>query len=268
MASEANGDFLYLGRGKFYFNRLLNGAYQGLRFIGNVSKGEITPTSTEKQIFASTKAAAPLLKTVTTQQTHTMTLDMSEWDAENVALGLFGTTSVVTQNTATVTAETIFTAASDGIKANTILRLANRSVSAVVLTATGSGSPTPLVAGTDYEIDDAVLGLIRILPTATTVALTAITLINAAYTAATSTFTRVAAGTDTEIVGQLVFMGDPASGPQMDVEVWKLRIKPSSALSLISDDFGVISLTGDVQDDSINHPNAPLYQVTYRTSAS
>lgn len=265
MSMQANPDFLSIGAGKFYFNRLVNGVYAGLRFIGNVSKGDMTPTATKKQFFASTKATAPLLKTVATQQTHTLTMDLSEFSKENVALGLFGTSTIVTQDVATVTAEEIFNAATPGIAPDTILRLDNRNVSAIVLTATGSSTAIPLVKDLDWEIEDAEMGLIRILPTAVTVPLNTITLIKAAYTAALSTFTRVAAGVDTDITGQLVFIGDPASGPALELEVWSLRIEPSAALSLITTDFSSISLSGDVQDDSINHPDEPLYRVTYRT---
>jgi hypothetical protein len=265
MSTQANQANLLVGRGKLYFDRYVNGVPTGIfRFLGDCSKLEVTPSSTEKERYTMTKAAAPLMAMVTTQQVHKVTIDAGEFTKENVAIALFGTSSSVTQATTAVTAENVFTGVAGTLLPDAILRLKNRNVpftgtGALVLTATPTAT---LVLGTDYEVEDAEMGLIYILPTCSTVA--TITGISAAYTPAASTFNRVAAGLDVNIHGVLVFKGDPANGPAMEVEVWNLRIKPAAAIALIVDDFGMITLEGQAIDDSINHPLAPLYQITYR----
>ena len=265
MPIQANESNLLIGRGKAYFDRYVNGAPTGnFRFLGDASKLEITPSSTEKERYTMTKAAAPLLATVTTQQVHKVTVDLGEFTKDNLALALFGTAATVTQAATPVTAETIWSGTAASLVADTILRCANRNITSLVLTATAGSTPTALVLGTDYEIEDAEMGLIRILPGFSTVPLATVTLIKAAYTPTVGTFSRVAAGVDTNIHGVLLFKGDPANGPAMEVEVWNTRIKPSAALALIADDYGAITLEGQVIDDSGNHPTAPLYQVTYR----
>ena len=266
MSIQANGNNLLIGRGKAYFDRYVSGVPSGnFRFLGVGPKFEITPSSTEKDRYDMSRAAAPLLTTVTTQQDHKLVIDLDEFTKDNLALALFGTTSVVTQATTAVTAETVFTGLAATLLPDTILRLKNRNVpftgtGALVLTATPG--PTPMVLGTDYEMEDGEMGLIRILSTCTTIA--TITAITAAYTPTTGTFSRVAAGVDTNIYGVVMFKGDPANGPAMEVEAWKVRIKPSAALALIADDYGLITLEGRVIADAVNHPTAPLYQVTYR----
>lgn len=267
---QANGNNMVIGRGKIYFDRYVNGVPSGLlRFMGVGPKFDVTPSSTEKDRYDMTKAAAPLLVTTTTQQDHKVVIDLEEFTKDNVALALFGTASTVTQGTTPVTSEAVFSGPAGKLLPDTILRLKNRNVpftgtGALVLTATAGGSPTPLVLGTDYEEEDSEMGLIHILPGYSAVTLGTTTLITAAYTPAASTFSRVAAGVDTGIFGTLVFKGDPANGPAMEIEVWKVRIKPSAALALIADDYASMSLEGRVIADAINHPTAPLYQVTYR----
>lgn len=270
MSIQANPNNLLIGRGKAYFDRYVNNVPTGnFRFLGNAMKFEITPSTTEKDRYDMTQKSSPLLATVTTQQDHKFTIDLDEFTKENVALALFGTTSVVTQGTTPVTSETIFTGLAGTLLPDTVLRLKNRNVpftgtGALVLTATGSGSPTALVLGTDYEAEDSEMGLIHILPTYATVTLASTTLITAAYTPTTGTFNRVAAGVDTNIHGALIYKGDPVNGPAQEVEVWNLRIKTSGAIALITDDYGSLPLEGRVIADTANHPNSPLYQVTYR----
>lgn len=267
MPTQPNAANLNIGRGKFYFNRLTSlGIYEGHRFVGDVDKGDLVTTPTMKQRYSMSKASSPLLKIATVQQQHKLTLNLMEFQPKNVSLALLGVNALNTQASASISAETLFTATAGvpGINADTILRCSKRAISSPVLTATGSGAATALVLGTDFEIEDATMGLIRILPTATTVALGTITLITAAYTAAAITFNRVTAGITTDIVGQLLFIEDNASGPNKDWEFWNVHISPTTAMALLTTDYSNISLEAEVLDDSANHPTNPLYQVNYR----
>lgn len=251
MPSAANGDNLYIGRGKFYFDRfdpttLLPTGVR--RFVGEVDKGDISISSTNKSRYTTTKATNNKIASIDIQQTHTIALDLMEYTPDNVALALLGTATTFTQTVTPVTAEALASTYSIG----DILQLKGRNPASLVLT----GSSSALVLGTDYEIEDLKLGLVRMLTAGTT--------LTAAYTPGTPTKQRIAAGQNAAIYGRLIFVGDPTSGLGFDVEIWKVKFMSSGVYSLLADDFAKMSLTGEILDDSANHPVAPLYQQTFR----
>lgn len=254
MPASANGDNLYIGRGKFYFDRFGSNMQPSgtLRFVGEADKGDISISSTNKSRYTTTKATNNKIASVDTQQTHTIAMDLMEFTKENLALALLGDVSTFTQSVTPVTAESLATA----YKVGDIFQLKGRNPTTLVLT----GSSSALVLGTDYEIEDLKLGLVRMLTVGTT--------LSAAYTPGTTGLSRIAAGQNTAIYGRLVFVGDPTLGPGFDVEAWKVKFMSAGVLSLLSDDFDKMSLSGEILDDSINHPSAPLYQVTYRNTDS
>jgi hypothetical protein len=250
MPAQANGDNLSIGRGKFYFDRFgTNMQPTGVkRFVGEADKGDISISSTNKSRYTTTKATNNKIASIDIQQTHTIALDLMEFEPENLALALLGSVATFTQSTAAVTGESLATS----YKVGDILQLKGRNPSSIVLTG-GSG---PLTLGSDYELEDPKLGLVRMLAAGTT--------LSAAYTPGTTSLPRIAAGQNTAIYGQLLFVEDPTSGPAKDIEIWKVKFMSGGVLSLLSDDFNKMSLSGEVLDDSANHPSAPLYQVTYR----
>jgi hypothetical protein len=252
MPTSANGNNLYIGRGKFYFDRfdpttmLPTGVR---RFVGEVDKADLTISSTNKARFTTTKATNNKIASIDIQQVHTIAIDLMEFTKDNVSLALLGTSSTFTQPVTAVTAESL---ASTSYAIGDILQLAERNPTSLVLTG-GSGT---LVLGTDYDIEDQKLGLIRMLAAGTT--------ISAAYTPGATALPRVAAGQSMAIYGRLIFVSDPEIGPAFDLEVWKVKFMSAGVFALLSDDFNKISLTGEILEDTANHPAAPLYQFTYR----
>lgn len=257
MPASANGDNLYIGRGKFYFDRFCTNMQPSgiLRFVGEADKSDISISSTNKSRYTTTRATNTKIASVDTQQTHTIALDLLEFNKDNLALALLGTSAPVTQSGSAISNEAVSASAAAG----SIYKLRYRNISAVTLKVGASTLPTDL-----YEIEDPRLGLVRIFLDAT-IGAGALT---ASYTSDTFTFDRIAAGQNTAIYGRLVFVGDPTLGPGFDVEAWKVKFMSAGVLSLLSDDFDKMSLSGEILDDSINHPSAPLYQVTYRESAA
>jgi hypothetical protein len=257
MAVSADPTQLYLGRGKLYFDRFdASGVPTGLRFLGEADKLEINPSTTVKEYFTMTKAAATKLAQNITNQSHEIDIQLREYHSENLALALLGDKITLTQSSATITGELLSSKAIPGY----VYQTANRKVSA----PTGHTGATALVLGTDYEILDAEMGLIRVLPGTTQLDGTKPFTLD--YTAAAiTTGIQIQAGTESKIEGKLVFVGDPANGPAIDAEIWRVRMQPSGALALITDDYSMIPLKGEVMDDSTNHPNQPLYRVTRRS---
>ena len=256
MAVNANEAYLLLGRGKLFFDRFdAAGTPTGLRFMGECDKLEMNPSATTKEYFGMTKKASTKLAQNIIKQTHELDIQMKEYTPENMALALLGDSASFSQTLATVLDEPLTTKALPGY----VYQTAKRNLSAVTC-KTGS---TSLVAGTDYEVLDATLGLIQVLPGTT--ALDGTKPLNVSYTAgAVTAAQQIKGGTQNKIEGKMVFIGDPVNGPAMDVQLWRVRFQPAGALAFINDDYGAIPLKGEVMDDSANHSDAPLYLITQR----
>jgi hypothetical protein len=254
---SANGDNLLLGRGKAYFDRKVNGLYTGLRFLGEASKLEINPQVTKKDRFTSTKKAATKIASVVVDQTHTITIDLMEYTPDNIALALLGDTALITQLATPVMGESLSAAAQPG----RVYQTAKRLITAITVHAAGAAA----VLGTDYTIEDATLGLIYVVPGGVFDGTKAMTIdyTPTALAAADAKY-KVDGGLENLIEGKLIFVGDPANGQAFDLEAWKVRFSPAGALALITDDFGSIPLSGEVMDDSANHPGEPLYRLNAR----
>jgi hypothetical protein len=259
MPTVADGSKLLLGRGKLYFDRWLPGTTTptGARMLGDCAKFDILPSVQTKDRYLSTKATATKLATVNITQQHMVQIEMGEYDPETVAVALLGDTALVTQAATPVTGESLTTSVNLGRIYQTAKRL--------IGTITVHQGATVLVAGTDYEVEDATMGLIRILPTSVTVtAGSAITIDYTPTAIIAPGLTKVSAGLESKIDGKLLFVGDPAQGHQWDGEFWHVRFTPNGALSLITSDFANIPVQAEVLDDSVLHPAEPLYRLTQR----
>ncbi len=250
MALEANPNELYLGRGKLYFDRFdSSGKPTGYRFLGNCSKLELTPNVTVKEFYEHTRSAALKIANIPVQQKHTLAIDMSEgFQPDNAALALLGDTASLSSTSPTIVTEEPV-AASSG--AGRVYRLQNRNISGLAISAGG----TPLVEDTDFSVINPVTGMVHIL-TPQTAAITA------NYNSGTVAAMQMRAGLTANIRGSLIFEGDPANGPILDIQFWIVQIQPSAAIALITDDFATLSIAGECLADAVNHPESPIYTIT------
>ncbi len=266
---EANGNNLLIGRGKAFFDRFdQSGNSTGFRFLGEAAKVDTTPSVTNKEYYTSTKASNIKIANVNIQQKHTISVELMEFTRENVALALLGDGVLVTQAMTTVTNEVIAGGVNQAAPAiGRSYQTSKGNISAVTLTSVAADgtTSTPLVVNVDYEIEDAGTGLITLLSATAAPGTPGVTVKATTYTSGAVNGAKVTAGTSVNIKGAFLFIGDPASGPKMNLRVWKTEITPSAAFSLIADDFGSMTLDAEVLDDSANHPTSPLYEVFYPT---
>lgn len=256
MAKEVSGDELLLGRGKVYFDRFDgSGAKTGERFLGNCTRFEITTEDDLRKRYSSATSSSPQMKSVNVRRTQSIAITMDQFNKENVALALMGTVSTYTQSAGSAANESPPTAQ---VKQGYWFPLVFRDVSNVVVTGSG-GTPTH-VAGTDYDVD-AVSGRIYVIPGGgiTDGDTLEVDYDYAAHTGATA-LPKVQSGVSNVIEGFMRFIGDPASGPVWEAEVWKVSFTPDGALGFIQDDFGEMPLKGEVLDDSTSHPSEPYFQ--------
>ncbi len=124
---------------------------------------------------------------------------------------------------------------------------AKSNISAVTLTQ----GATTLVLGTDYQIYDATIGLIRLLSTSPTIVDGTIIEIDYTPQAITGTAVeQVYAVVNSSIQGTLLFRPNNSDGPKRQLKAWKVTLQPGNELALISDEFFKFSLSGKVLSDT------------------
>lgn len=250
MPSSAQGANVYLGRGKIFFDRFdTAGASTGLRFVGTASQVNISQSPEVLELQDFSQASAPTLKRVVTKDPIEISIKLHEFVKENVALALLGVEATYTQAGTAVTGESL-----GAVKKDRIYKLANRQVSSVVV----KKGVTTLVAGTDYDVLDAAVGLIYIRPGSVTV-VDGDTLTADYSRAAITAMDKVQGGQQPLIEGRLLYVGDPAAGPSWDYDFWKVQISPDGDLALIGTDYGELNLKGLVISDPVGHPTEPNF---------
>lgn len=245
---------LLLGKGQLFFDRFdANGVSTGRVHMGNIDTFEITTSDDNVEKYSAMSAGAPLYKRVNRKRTVTCRVTGDEFNADNLALMIMGSKSVLAQAATPVVDEALAPATVPGAYYKTA-KLG--PISAVTMEFGGVAG----VLNTDYAIINADVGLVRVLPGT---ALTGAVTISYTPTAYTDEVTVVSGGDSGIVQGSLLFIGDPSAGPKVMVEVWSVSVTPDGALGLISEDFAQLSLNMAVQADEAGHPDSPLYNVTY-----
>ena len=72
--------------------------------------------------------------------------------------------------------------------------------------------------------------------------------------------------TDKEYV--LRFVSDNPEGPNETWEFWRVRLSPGGAISLISDEWAMMSFSGKGLSDSVCNTASPYFDVTFCTTTS
>lgn len=72
---------------------------------------------------------------------------------------------------------------------------------------------------------------------------------------------RIDALTEGSITGEILFIGDPDEGPKHEIRIWKASLTTSGEVSWISDEQASIPVEIECQDDSLNHPACPFFEV-------
>lgn len=246
---------LYIGRGKLYLDIFLAGTTTrtGELDLGNVTTLELSTKDEIKEKYESMDHSSLLYGRAPTRRTTEIKVVGDEYSLENLANVTMGDQSLIVQTGASVTAETITTAALQGRYYPT----AFRKISAVVVKV-ASATKT---LGTDYTID-AETGRIYIVPGGG-IAAAATVIVD--YTYATVSLKTVRAANQAKLDGYLRYVGDPVTGPTYEVEVWHINFSPDGSLGFIADDFGNWTLSGMCIADLAGHPNEPYYRIINRS---
>jgi hypothetical protein len=235
--SSAN---IYCGTGEVWFNRQnVDGTYAGYRHLGNVSKLDITPTVAEIVKKSSMNATRAIIGRAVTETKMELAMTLSEFDKENVALALMGSTRVLAQalNAAVVGVALGISKAGSALDTGKLK---------IVVTDVKMGV-TVYVVGMDYTVDSDS-GLITIVPGGAIVDGSVLTW-DGSYPAVNSF--AVDGLTEGRITGRLRYRSSVDNvGPRMLLDAWNVSVSPDSALALLGDAFADIGLKGSVLPDS------------------
>ncbi len=225
----------FLGSGRVLIDRLTDaGVATGLKTAGACTKFEINPESEIKeQTSKGRDDYGQVLASVTLPGKSNISLTLNQLDAENLAMAFLGSQTAANQTSGSVTDEAV--TAHVGKYSD----LAFESVSTVVVK--DDSDATTYVAGTDYEVDDR-LGMIKILAGGSIVEAD---VLHVSYAYATVNKTKIV-GADSPILRcELILDGkNMVNGRNVTVRVPMARLKPSTAVDFLADDFLPLELEG------------------------
>lgn len=253
MSLAPNPENYLLGRGRVYFDQEdQNGDPTGFLDLGNTPAFTAAISADTLDHFSSRSGLKTRDARVITAMNVTFGLTLDEFSKENLKLAFMGTTDVEEQTSGTWTDEDDVYA-----KLDRWIDLGKRGIEISSLAKKGGGA---LSLTTDYLLD-AIRGWVFI-KSENTASVEDDDEIEFSGTYAELTIPKLIAATQQEgITGHLVFVGDPAEGQAYEFHAWRVNIKPSGEIGLISEDWASFQLEGECLKDSIGHPEEPFFVV-------
>lgn len=242
-----SSDNVTFGRGAVWFAQHSGGAYVNqYRHLGNCDQFSIGLVPEKISLTDYTTETSAPYKEVVKKTDMPIKISGFEFSSFNMKLAFMGSETTYTQTAATLT-ETLAASTLTGLKGSGF-KTAKKSIT---VTSILQGTTT-LVAGTDYSVADSAGGLIRILPTGSTVTDgTALTIVYVAGAlTGTSARTQIVGGAVTSVTGRILFVPDNTTGPDNEVTVWNATLTPDGEIPFIGDDWLKWNLTGSVQSDT------------------
>lgn len=244
-----------LGKGVLYVDLLDgDGGRTGEIDVGNVTNFAITPTVESLDHFTSRSGIREKDLTVDTSLAF-----MAKWTTDEYALWnlmlavLTTTTETFAQGTGHQINEPVTMRTDKWMKLGG--EDGGRNIHDIVVTNTAH--TVTYVEGTDYNVDRAVGRLFGV--DGGNIANGQEVHVDYHYDATQHSYVR--GGEDQSINAFLRFVGDPAQGPVMEGQFWKVRVKPSGDIGFISEEFSTLEFEGEIQYDASGHPTEPWFRI-------
>lgn len=213
----------------------------GYRHLGNVESLNITTTVETIEKKSSMDGSRGVYGSAVIGAEGEVAIVVSEYHAENLALGLLGDTAAFSQAAGgPLSGQSINGGAA--LKFDRWYELGKKQVT---VTAVKQGVTTG-VLGTDYELNTE-LGLVKI--NAGGAFTEAVTTWDGSFAAVNSTLVRgLSVG---KIEGRLKYFSaaNQSAGPRYELDVHKVNLTPDGELALISEEYGTFTLRGKVLKD-------------------
>lgn len=244
-------DNYMLGKGKLYFDRFdADGVSTGEFDLGNAPDFTLTPTIESLDHFESMGGIKEKDKSVDVSVGFTVKFTLDEMSRWNLMLAINGTTEgTFSQGSGHQVNEPI-TAHSGKYS-----KLTRRNTHDVIVTnEAGTVTYTDV---TDYTVDRSS-GRIFIVEDGS---ITDGATLHVDYLYDDTTYGQLIAMEDTTVEGSLRFVGNPAVGPKYEVEVWKVKVKPTGDVKFITEEWSSIEIEGEVLKDDAGHPTMPWFRM-------
>lgn len=250
-----------LGKGSVLLDRFSNGSPTGVFIhLGNCHKFEIEPKDDKAELVQALSPTPTLFAQAVKKRDLKIMIEGTDFSADHSDIYSLASGSANLSVLATpVTNEVLVTAAQTVNALGRYFRLANPNVGTFTDLKQNS---IALNNGTDYKVIDLVHGIIYI-PSTSTINTAGTQQITADYTPTAGTFAQVNGHTVNFIQGHILFVPNPADGPNITADVWRVNLTQNGKIGLISDEYNNWTLEGTALDDTANHPTAPFYQYTY-----
>lgn len=225
-------------QGKVYLGAHLAGGKPGaLRWVGDAPKCDVslaTDSESRKESYSGNRLTSAYLQKGTDV---TIALTLNWANAENMVLGLYGTAIAVTAGTATD--EVLPT----GLVIGDVVALNHGGISTLVV-KDSTGSPVTLTPGTDYSIESANGGTVKILNLGSFVQPFKASY---AYTASADVTMFTSAPPERYLLLDGI---NTIDNSPVRLRLYRTRFNPLTTLPLINDSFGTIELSGAVLFDN------------------
>lgn len=255
-----------LGKGILYFDRFdADGNLAGELDLGNAPACSLTPTVESLDHFSSRQGLREKDLSIEVSLGLTVKFTLDEYSADNLNLALLGDRTIATESQpAGHQVNDVITGYSGKWTKLFRRHLVNNDASPVVVTDVAG--TTTYVEGTDYELD-AVIGRLKVI---TGGSISDGDTLHVDYDYEATTFPVINPATVSPVQGQLRFVGHPDQGPQYEGEFWKAKLKCTSDINFITDDWGTLEFEAEIQKDESGHPDYPwckLREVTTNEAA-
>lgn len=240
-----------LGKGKLYFDRFdADGASTGEMDLGNVPDFSLTLSIESLDHYESMSGIKEKDKSVDVTVGANVKFTMDELSRWNLMIAINGITEGTFSQGSGHQVNEVITA-----HLGKYSKLSRRNTHDVVVTNT-AGTVT-YTETTDYTVDRSS-GRIFVTETGS---ITDGQTLHVDYLYDDTTYGQLIALEDTSVEGSLRFVGDPAVGPKYEVEIWKVKVKPTGDLKFITDEWATIEVEGEVLKDASGHPTMPWFRM-------
>jgi len=253
MSVAPNPENYMVGSGVVFFDYTTPaGVKMGEMDLGNTPAFVITPTIETLDHFESRTPQRGKDASVDISKGFTVKFTLEEYSMDNLALIFYSEAPATTvQGAGSVLNEDITARHDKWVKVD-YRKITNVAVKNETETVTYDAD--------DYNIDH-ITGRVKALSTGS---ITDGQALSITYDYSSLSYPTISGMTLTPVEGYLRFIGDPMHGPVLEVEVWKVKLKPTSDVAFIGTEWGAVEMEAEVLRDAINHPDDPWFKVYER----
>lgn len=250
-----------LGKGSVLLDRFVNGSPTGVfMHLGNCSKFDIEPKDDKAELFQSLYSSPTKIAEAVKKRDIKISIEGTDFSSDHSQIYSIsgGKTQLVVAGSP-ITNEVLIPGAQTPNAKGRYFRTAVPNIGTFTDLKQNA---VALVVNVDYKVIDLQHGIIYI-PLTSGINTGGTEDITADYTPTAGSFDQIAGHTVNFVEGHILFVPEPADGPNIVADVWRVNLTQNGKIGLISDEYGNWTLEGSCLDDTANHPSAPFYQFTY-----